>query len=344
MHAKGSRARRWVSIRLCDLEHADILPSYRVRCTSPISGAHGAAEDEDMRRLIVGLAVLVAAAAQSQTVVPEDWPLAPTYGVEPGEKFRFVFVPGFKLGGTLKTHNALLQTGMSGNTTHLTYLDKLHPSIKPYMAYFRHLGCTSGSDGYSAKSNTGTGTNRPVKAYWLGGPLIAGDYNELYGGDWRNESSVTDESGGASSVRTAGVGCTRKGNKFPGGMWGRRNSRPSTQPRPIRHRRLKSTNTNTTGTTTSNTSMGSRCRCSQTAATPTGYGQLATAARTGSTCPPQPTWATSSRTATWTKAAPSGCRGTPPICRSPLRSVRKTSRAHRFPFPSVPPMNAGTRF
>lgn len=269
MHAKGSRARRWVSIRLCDLEHADILPSYRVRCTSPISGAHGAAEDEDMRRLIVGLAVLVAAAAQSQTVVPEDWPLAPTYGVEPGEKFRFVFVPGFKLGGTLKTHNALLQTGMSGNTTHLTYLDKLHPSIKPYMAYFRHLGCTSGSDGYSAKSNTGTGTNRPVKAYWLGGPLIAGDYNELYGGDWRNESSVTDESGGASSVRTAGVGCTRKGNKFPGGMWGRRNSRPSTQPRPIRHRRLKSTNTNTTGTTTSNTSMGSRCRCSQTAATPT---------------------------------------------------------------------------
>ena len=85
---------------------------------------------------VLAVALLMPGSAWSQstvTIVAEDWELIPYHPVQPinpGDRFRFIFIPDFKLNNSVSSHNNRLQTGDSGNggdLEHPGYLDRLHP-------------------------------------------------------------------------------------------------------------------------------------------------------------------------------------------------------------------------
>ena len=177
---------------------------------------------------VLAVALLMTGSAWSQitvTIVAEDWELIPYHPVQPinpGDRFRFIFIPDFKLNNSVSSHNNRLQTGDSGNggsLEHPGYLDRLHPGIAPHKAHFRHLGCAK--DKYTAKSNTNTGdANGTTRIFWLNGSIVANSHKELYRGNWHNEAVPTNESGERVNRHVIGTGCVRTGNRITPAQWG----------------------------------------------------------------------------------------------------------------------------
>ncbi len=149
--------------------------------------------------LLLGLA----AGAQAQTMVPDDWALKPS-GLNAGDQFRLMFLTSTTRNATstaIADYNSFVQGRAAAG----------HASIQSYSAQFRALGSTATVDAHDNTSTTGTG----VPIYWLGGAKIADDYADFYDGNW--DSAADDgrnESGGsASSVTVVFVGSEDDGTK-----------------------------------------------------------------------------------------------------------------------------------
>ena len=70
-----------------------------------------------------------------------------------------------------------------------------HDSIREYAGAFNLLGCT---EDVAARDNTGTtytADDKGVPIYWLNGPKVVDDYEDLYDGDWDEEAKMRNRSG-----------------------------------------------------------------------------------------------------------------------------------------------------
>ena len=117
--------------------------------------------------------------AQAQTPtpvvnkVPDDWSLKPS-GLALGDQFRLLFVSTMTRDGSsadIGDYNTHVQTAAAAAG---------HADIQNYSSGFRALACTAATD---ARDNTGT-TGVGVPIYWLDGPKVSQDYDDLFDGGW----------------------------------------------------------------------------------------------------------------------------------------------------------------
>ncbi len=128
--------------------------------------------------LLLGLA----AGAQAQTMVPDDWPLKPS-GLNAGDQFRLMFITSTTRDATstdIADYNSFVQGRAAAG----------HASIQSYSTQFLVVGSTAAVDARDNAMTTGTG----VAIYWLGGAKVADNNADFHDGTWANPVG-RDESG-----------------------------------------------------------------------------------------------------------------------------------------------------
>ena len=143
--------------------------------------------------------------------IPADWSLKPA-GIDPGERFRLIFLSSTKRDATsndIETYNTFVQDLASSG----------HANIQDHSSRFKVVGCTEEVD---ARDNTKT-TKVGIPIYWLGGNKVADNYTDFYDGTWDDEANDKNELGNdAHDTSQTGnfpfTGCKANGteSKIPG--------------------------------------------------------------------------------------------------------------------------------
>ncbi|MXX06289.1 MAG: hypothetical protein F4Z71_05960, partial [Gammaproteobacteria bacterium] len=136
------------------------------------------------------------ASAQDTIVVSNDWPLIPE-GVQPGEKFRLLFVTRHTRDASstkIADYNSFVQA-------QARLLGVAHRGLVPYASRFRAVGSTAAA---GARGNTSTTGNSGPPIYWVEGAKVADHYGDFYDGSWDSEAA-RDQAGNlrASNEGTA---------------------------------------------------------------------------------------------------------------------------------------------
>ncbi len=97
-------------------------------------------------------------------------------------QFRLLFVSTMTRDGSsadIGDYNTHVQTAAAAD----------HADIHDYSSGFRALACTAATD---AQDNTGT-TGVGVPIYWLDGPKVSQDYDDLYDGGWGSYTAMGED-------------------------------------------------------------------------------------------------------------------------------------------------------
>ncbi len=118
--------------------------------------------------------------------VSSDWSLVPS-SLNPGDRFRLMFLTTSRNATPkdIDVYNEWVQGRAAGG----------HDAIREYAEAFNLLGCT---EDVAARDNTGTtytDDDKGVRIYWLNGPKVVDDYEDLYDGDWDEEAKMRTRSG-----------------------------------------------------------------------------------------------------------------------------------------------------
>ena len=118
--------------------------------------------------------------------VSSDWSLTPS-SLNPGDRFRLMFLTTSRNATPkdIDVYNEWVQGRAAGG----------HDAIREYAGAFNLLGCT---EDVAARDNTGTtytADDKGVRIYWLNGPKVVDDYEDLYDGDWDEEAKMRSRSG-----------------------------------------------------------------------------------------------------------------------------------------------------
>ena len=118
--------------------------------------------------------------------VSSDWSLTPS-SLNPGDRFRLMFLTTTRNATPkdIDVYNEWVQGRAAGG----------HDAIREYAGAFNLLGCTEHD---AARDNTGTTyttDDKGVRIYWLNGPKVVDDYEDLYDGDWDEEAKMRNRGG-----------------------------------------------------------------------------------------------------------------------------------------------------
>ena len=135
-----------------------------------------------------------------------DSPLVPG-GVGIGDRFRLLFMTSTTRDATsseIEDYNLFVQAAAAAGRA----------DIREFSDDFYAVASTRDVDARDNTGTTYTEADQGVPIYWLGGNLIAEDYADFYDGEWDDEVNRTDESGGATTSKTAWTGSTDDGTKL----------------------------------------------------------------------------------------------------------------------------------
>ena len=118
--------------------------------------------------------------------VSSDWSLTPS-SLNPGDRFRLMFLTTSRNATPkdIDVYNEWVQGRAAGG----------HDAIREYAGAFNLLGCT---EDVAARDNTGTTyttDDKGVRIYWLNGPKVVDDYEDLYDGGWDEEAKMRNRGG-----------------------------------------------------------------------------------------------------------------------------------------------------
>ena len=118
--------------------------------------------------------------------VPADWSLVPS-GLNPGDRFRLMFLTTSRNATPtdIDVYNKWVQNRAAGG----------HDSIREYAGAFNLLGCTEDDAARDNTRTTYTDDDKGVPIYWLNGPKVVDEYEDLYDGDWDQEAKMRTRSG-----------------------------------------------------------------------------------------------------------------------------------------------------
>ena len=118
--------------------------------------------------------------------VPADWSLVPS-GLNPGDRFRLMFLTTSRNATPtdIDVYNEWVQDRAAGG----------HDSIREYAGAFYLLGCTEDDAARDNTRTTYTDDDKGVPIYWLNGPKVVDEYEDLYDGDWDQEAKMRTRSG-----------------------------------------------------------------------------------------------------------------------------------------------------
>ena len=140
------------------------------------------------------------------TEVPADWSLVPS-GLQEGDQFRLLFISSAHRNASdseIATYNTWIQARAASG----------HTDIQDYSSSFRAVGSTEDMDARDNTRTTYTSSDKGVAIYWLGGNMVADDYEDFYDEDWDEEASMKNESGTAESGVTAWTGSDHDGTEM----------------------------------------------------------------------------------------------------------------------------------
>ena len=142
--------------------------------------------------------------------VSSDWSLTPS-SLNPGDRFRLMFLTTSRNAtpNDIDVYNEWVQGRAAGG----------HDSIREYAGAFNLLGCT---EDVAARDNTGTtytDDDKGVRIYWLNGPKVVDDYEDLYDGGWDEEAKMRTRSGSErDNPQYVWTGCGHNG-AVSSGAW-----------------------------------------------------------------------------------------------------------------------------
>ena len=118
--------------------------------------------------------------------VPADWSLVPS-SLNPGDRFRLMFLTTSRNATPtdIDVYNKWVQDRAAGG----------HDAIREYAGAFNLLGCTEDDAARDNTRTTYTDDDKGVRIYWLNGPKVVDDYEDLYDGDWDQEAKMRNRSG-----------------------------------------------------------------------------------------------------------------------------------------------------
>ena len=118
--------------------------------------------------------------------VPADWSLVPS-GLNPGDRFRLMFLTTSRNATPtdIDVYNEWVQDRAAGG----------HDSIREYAGAFYLLGCTEDDAARDNTRTTYTDDDKGVPIYWLNGPKVVDEYEDLYDGDWDEEAKMRNRGG-----------------------------------------------------------------------------------------------------------------------------------------------------
>ena len=144
--------------------------------------------------------------------VSSDWSLVPS-SLNPGDRFRLMFLTTSRNAtpNDIDVYNEWVQGRAAGG----------HDAIREYAEAFNLLGCT---EDVAARDNTGTtytDDDKGVRIYWLNGPKVVDDYEDLYDGDWDQEAKMRTRSGTErDNPQYVWTGCGHNGTVSSGAWLG----------------------------------------------------------------------------------------------------------------------------
>ena len=142
--------------------------------------------------------------------VSSDWSLTPS-SLNPGDRFRLMFLTTSRNATPkdIDVYNEWVQGRAAGG----------HDAIREYAGAFNLLGCT---EDVAARDNTGTTyttDDKGVRIYWLNGPKVVDDYEDLYDGDWDEEAKMRTRGGSErDNPQYVWTGCGHNG-AVSSGAW-----------------------------------------------------------------------------------------------------------------------------
>ena len=142
--------------------------------------------------------------------VSSGWSLTPS-SLNPGDRFRLMFLTTSRNATPkdIDVYNEWVQGRAAGG----------HDSIREYAGAFNLLGCT---EDVAARDNTGTtytDDDKGVPIYWLNGPKVVDDYEDLYDGYWDQEAKMRTRSGAErDNPQYVWTGCGHNG-AVSSGAW-----------------------------------------------------------------------------------------------------------------------------
>ena len=144
--------------------------------------------------------------------VPADWSLVPS-GLNPGDRFRLMFLTTSRNATPtdIDVYNEWVQDRAAGG----------HDSIREYAGAFNLLGCTEDDAARDNTRTTYTDDDKGVPIYWLNGPKVVDEYEDLYDGDWDEEAKMRTRSGTEmDNPQHVWTGCGHNGTVSSGAWLG----------------------------------------------------------------------------------------------------------------------------
>ena len=144
--------------------------------------------------------------------VPADWSLVPS-GLNPGDRFRLMFLTTSRNATPtdIDVYNEWVQGRAAGG----------HDSIREYAGAFYLLGCTEDDAARDNTRTTYTDDDKGVRIYWLNGPKVVDEYEDLYDGDWDEEAKMRTRSGTErDNPQYVWTGCGHNGTVSSGAWLG----------------------------------------------------------------------------------------------------------------------------
>ena len=144
--------------------------------------------------------------------VPADWSLVPS-GLNPGDRFRLMFLTTSRNATPtdIDVYNKWVQDRAAGG----------HDSIREYAGAFNLLGCTEDDAARDNTRTTYTDDDKGVPIYWLNGPKVVDEYEDLYDGDWDEEAKMRTRSGTEmDNPQHVWTGCGHNGTVSSGAWLG----------------------------------------------------------------------------------------------------------------------------
>ena len=184
-------------------------PNSNTSGDGPISGSGASGATNLKQNRLYGLSDVFEVRAIE---VPADWSLVPS-GLNPGDRFRLMFLTTSRNATPtdIDVYNKWVQDRAAGG----------HDSIREYAGAFNLLGCTEDD---AARDNTGTtytDDDKGVRIYWLNGPKVVDDYEDLYDGDWDEEAKMRNRSGTErDNPQHVWTGCGHNGTVSSGAWLG----------------------------------------------------------------------------------------------------------------------------
>ncbi len=170
----------------------------------------------------------IAVRQSGMTKVLPSWSLIPS-GVGPGDQFRLMFLTTNRDARPtdIDVYNEWVQGRAAGG----------HDDVRYYAETFKALGCTAADDARDNTGTTHTNDDKGVPIYWLNGPKVADEYDDLYDGDWDEEAKMRTRGGSErNNPQYVWTGCNHNGTKYSGAHLGSTEpllGRPNTSDGPL---------------------------------------------------------------------------------------------------------------